>query len=200
LALRAHHTPSVWSQILSSRKWPMGTGPCLPVGHNFTFSRRVSRPSLASHWPSIREGAGKAGYRLIPMARVHQKKHAAVTTGSAGHRPSLRNGLRLIRDLPGNRAFLLPSPAEPLVEQLAANLASASGGQDHTTSPSAQVRLVLHHPSRPSHPASTSVTVATPLCYEAGRAAVDTDFRKLARVIFREVGWIGAIRLKRLEK
>jgi hypothetical protein len=32
----------------------------------------------------LEEGAGKAGYRLIPMARVQQKKHAAVTTGSAG--------------------------------------------------------------------------------------------------------------------
>ena len=156
-----------------------GRHPCGPAQaqKRLLAARFASELCFASPSNS-REGAGKAGYRLIPMVRVHQKKHAAVTTGSAGHRPSLRNGLRLIRDLPGNRAFLLPSPAEPLIEQLAANLASASGGQDHTTSPSAQVRLVLHHPSRPSHPASTSVTVATPLCYEAGQAAVDTDFRK----------------------
>jgi hypothetical protein len=111
------------------------------------------------------------------------KKHAAVTTGSAATGIPCAMVLRLIRDLPGNGAFLLPSPARPLVEQLSANLASASGGQDHTTSPSALVRLVLHHP-RVQHPASTSVTVATPLCNEAGRAAVDNDFQKLARLFF----------------
>jgi hypothetical protein len=99
--------------------------------------------------------------------------------------------LRLIRDLPGDRAFLPPSPARPLVEQLSANLASASGGQDHTTSPSARVKLVLHHLSRPSHPASTSVTVATPLCNEAGWVAVDTDFRKLASETFSRGDWTG---------
>jgi hypothetical protein len=53
-----------------------------------------------------------------------------------------------------------------------------AGHKDHMTSPSALVRLVLHHLSRPSHPASTSVTVATPLCNELGRVAIDNEFQK----------------------
>ena len=45
--------------------------------------------------------------------------------------------LRLIRDLPGDRALLPPSPA-----LLIANLTPASGCQDHTTSPSASGAFV----------------------------------------------------------
>ena len=45
--------------------------------------------------------------------------------------------LRLIRTLPGDRAFLPPSPA-----RLSASLTPASGCQDHTISPSASSALV----------------------------------------------------------
>ncbi|WP_240535621.1 hypothetical protein, partial [Bradyrhizobium sp. STM 3809] len=38
------------------------------------------------------EGAGKAGHRLMPVARLQQKKQAAVTTGQPDDRPSLRDG------------------------------------------------------------------------------------------------------------
>jgi hypothetical protein len=37
-----------------------------------------------------REGAGKAGYPLIPMVRVQQKKHAAEPQVQPNNRPSLR--------------------------------------------------------------------------------------------------------------
>src|SRR5450631_2615997 len=57
-------------------------------------------------------------------------------TGITRHSP--RNGLRLIRALPGDRAFLPPSSA-----RLSANLTPASGSQDHTTSPSASGAVVL---------------------------------------------------------
>jgi hypothetical protein len=61
------------------------------------------------HPPSQTEGAGKAGCRLHPRSCT---KSARVTTGSTGSlRLSLRNGLRLIRTLPGDRAFLPPSPS-----------------------------------------------------------------------------------------
>jgi hypothetical protein len=48
-----------------------------------------------------------------PMARLQQEKQAAVTTGSAGSaRHSLRDGFNgFLRTLPGDRAFLPPSPA-----------------------------------------------------------------------------------------
>ena len=75
-----------------------------------------------------------------PMARLQQKKQAAVTTGSAGTtRHSPRNGLRLIRDLPGDRAFL----ASVALRNVPQDLIPASGDQDHTTSPSASSALVL---------------------------------------------------------
>jgi len=45
-------------------------------------------------------------------------------------------------------------------EITSANLAPASGRQDHTTSPSALAALVFAPLSRPSHPAPTSVTIA----------------------------------------
>jgi hypothetical protein len=63
-------------------------------------------------------------------------------------RHSPRNGLRLIRALPGDRAFLPPSPPRSLLPE---NLTPASGRQDHTISPSASS-------NRPSSalPASTA--------------------------------------------
>ena len=57
-------------------------------------------------------------------------------TGNTRHSP--RNGFNgFFRALPGDRAFLSPSPA-----LLSANLTPASRRQDHTTSPSASVPLV----------------------------------------------------------
>src|SRR5579864_4206935 len=45
----------------------------------------LKRPSCASsHAPSKAEGAGNAGCWPQPMARLQQKKQAAVTTGPAG--------------------------------------------------------------------------------------------------------------------
>jgi hypothetical protein len=56
-------------------------------------SRGVDRPSFGKRTTLIkREGAGKAGYPLIPAVRV-QKKARGRTTGSAKYRPSLRNGV-----------------------------------------------------------------------------------------------------------
>jgi len=56
------------------------------------------------------------------------------------NRHSLRDGFNgFLRTLPGDRAFLPPSSLRSL---LLKNLTSASGGQDHTTSPSAQATFV----------------------------------------------------------
>src|SRR5256885_197860 len=66
--------------------------------------------------------------------------------------------LRLIRDLPGERPFLPPLPAE-----ISADVAPGSRRQDHTTSPSAaDVSSGEDHltPQRPSQPAPRSVTIA----------------------------------------
>jgi hypothetical protein len=61
--------------------------------------------------PKTQRAQGMPGEGLTHGPRA-VKKHGEGTTGSAKIiRHSLRNGLRLIRDLPGNRAFLLPSHA-----------------------------------------------------------------------------------------
>jgi hypothetical protein len=67
----------------------------------------VARALLGSRPSENREGAGKAGYRLIPAAPVRIKMHGAGTTGSAGNtRPSLRDGLTAYSALsPGTGLF-----------------------------------------------------------------------------------------------
>jgi hypothetical protein len=59
--------------------------------------------------------------------------------------------LRLIRDLPGDHAWLPPSSARRA--SVFANLAPASERQDHTTSPSTSCHS-SRDMSRPSHPAA----------------------------------------------
>ncbi len=64
-----------------------------------------------------------------------KKAHEQVTTGSPAHRHSLRNGFNgLLRALPGDRAFLSPSPRNA---SHCRELTPASRCQDHTASPSA---------------------------------------------------------------
>src|SRR5882757_3403257 len=63
--------------------------------------------------------------------------------------------LRLIRALPGDHAWLPPSPADH-----PASLAPASERQNHTISPSAAMSLVVSTPPRPPHPTPRSVTIA----------------------------------------
>ena len=113
------------------------------------------RPGCASRSPSKpEEGAGKAGCRPHPWPASNQKSWRQTPQDWPNIRPSLRDGFNgVLRALPGDRAFLPPSPAKRL-----ADLASASGCQNHTTSPSASgsfVRVLTARcdPMRPSHPA-----------------------------------------------
>ena len=133
--------------------------------------------------PSKEEGAGKAGYRLIPMARVQQKKHAAVTTGSAGNtQPSLRNGFTAYTYSPRG-----PGLFAPVVRSVRhageLDLSVGRPGRYDFAVRSSAVRprdKSCASPSRPSHPASRFVTIAhTPLKSEAGRAhhTPDSTFR-----------------------
>src|SRR5947207_12498938 len=78
---------------------------------------------------------------MHPQSRVQKVKSTRGShhrfTGAARHSP--RNGFNgFLRDLPGDRALLSPSPAELLPQ----NLTPASRRQDHTTSPSTSVRFV----------------------------------------------------------
>jgi hypothetical protein len=107
-----------------------------PIG-----GRRESRVRGPHPWPRVRK----------------ESTRALVTTGSAVQAglPCANGFNGFLRGLPRDRAFLPPSPAgDP------ANLISASGYQDATTSPSAgeRIRLVRCRVHRIPHP--TSVTIA----------------------------------------
>jgi hypothetical protein len=138
--------------------------------------RRASRPSFARKFIRAKqEGAGKAGCQLAPMVRVQQK------STRQNHRCGRSSGLpcamvlRLIRDLPGDHAWLPPSSARRV--SVFANLTPASERQDHTTSPSAPPPLVAQQlrPAMCVHriPLPTSVTIASRPSYgcETGRAS-----------------------------
>jgi len=104
------------------------------------------------------EGAGKAGRATHPQPRMQDwKAYEHSHHRFAGRaRPSLRNGFNgFLRALPGDRAFLPPSPAR----SSPANLTPASGRQDHTTSPSASGVARPAPPPRPPHPAPNVLTM-----------------------------------------
>ncbi len=108
----------------------------------------IGARALRKFLPPRTEGAGKTGCRLAPAAPVRTRMHGAGTTGSArATRPSLRDGLRLIRALLGapaygHRAATMRLRAPP-------RGTPASGCQDHATSPSVPAALVSC--SRPVH-------------------------------------------------
>jgi hypothetical protein len=111
------------------------------------------------------------------MVRVQQKARGRTTgTGGSSGLPCAM-ALRLIRDLPGDHAFLPPSPARRL-RSVFTTLAPASERQNHTTSPSAQPPLVAQElrPAMCVHriPCPTSVTIASrPSCgHETGESIV----------------------------
>ena len=125
-------------------------------------SRDMTCPSYApffsrSRTGGRREGRAPAGAHGPRAAKSTRQNHRC----SRDH-PAFpaRMVLRLIRDLLGDRRSC---PRRPRARQSTASLASAPGGQDHTTSPSTSVALVAHDRSRPSQPASTFVTTRTPL-------------------------------------
>src|ERR1700736_26426 len=151
---------------------------CPPYDSNFKQPRRsqaclhdlAARPRESCHQPSApkTEGAGNAGRALRPQPcvrdeKAHKHSHHG-HTGNARHSP--RNGFNgFLRALPGDRAFLSPSPAG-----LPADLTPASRRQDHTTSPSAS-RAIVESATRVHRiPRPTSVTIAKRPSYGTGRS------------------------------
>ena len=87
--------------------------------------------------PLRREGRDDLAKPVVPSPCFF---HARGAAGVADTRPSLRNGFNgFLRALPREPGFLAPVAREL---RMLANLTSASGGQDHTTSPSASASLV----------------------------------------------------------
>ena len=104
-------------------------------------SRGLICPRLAIEFPCPPVGGCRecrAHAAPAVSCAIGAKKYAHEHTGSAEASDfPCAVVLRLIRTLPGDRAFLPPSPA-----RLNANLTPASGCQDHTISPSASSALV----------------------------------------------------------
>jgi hypothetical protein len=94
-------------------------------------------------------------------------------------RPPLRDVLRLIRDLPGDRRSC---PRHP--PRHAASLASAPGCQDHTTSPSVPATLVRRSLHVHRSPPLRIVTTRTPLFDEAGWRHESTVSEKTKQIYF----------------
>jgi hypothetical protein len=107
------------------------------------FSRRVASELFISFHPLNEEGAGKAGCWLHPWVPCN-KKHGGRTTGSTGaFRLSLRDGVTVSFVLfPVTGLSCHRHPRQLL---LLASLAPASGRQNHTTSPSADVAFVCRN-------------------------------------------------------
>ena len=92
-----------------------------------------------------------------------------------------------------SRAFLPPSPLEIICST---SLISASGYQDHTTSPSASIPLVWQHRRVHRIPHSTSVTIAIRPSCEAGRLqSLILCLANREAKYFSERDWTGGIRL-----
>jgi hypothetical protein len=110
--------------------------------YDFAISR-PDRPEFCQQLPALsirgrrecRASDAPAAARVVVVnTRVSHHGH----TGYTRHSP--RNGFNgFLRDLPGDRAFLSPSPrgCSPRC------LTPASGRQDHTTSPSASMPFVI---------------------------------------------------------
>ena len=106
-----------------------------------TFSRRDA--SELFDQTALIETRGRRECRVpaAPMVRVQQKSTRQNHRFSRNNRHSLRNGFNgLYVVSPVNRAFLPPSPAR--CGRIFADLAPASGRQDHTAWPSAMTSFV----------------------------------------------------------
>jgi hypothetical protein len=115
-------------------------------------SRRAMRPSCARNLRLIKQRPLRPQSRVQCVGSTRGSHHGH--TGITRH--SLRNGFNgFLRALPGDRAFLSPSPADGL-----ASLTPASGRQDHTTSPSASAPFVFGATRVHRTPPPTSVTIA----------------------------------------
>ena len=149
---------------------------------------------------AIEEGAGKAGCPPHPRPPC-VKKHGEGTTGMVGAtQPSLRNGLTgLFRALPGDRAFLPPSPRENRFRATwhqrrvarttrpcrtrtpSPRTRDRPGTVRHSFGESGSASLVLRHRGVHRIPHSTSVTIAKRPSDERGTAGANHAFPKNGR-------------------
>ena len=102
------------------------------------------------------EGAGNAGRPTRPQPRMQNKKAYELVTTVTPEQPGIPRAMvyGLFRALPGDRAFLTPSPAN----RKSTSLTPPPRRQDHTSSPSASAPFVKGaSTSTASRPASVTI-------------------------------------------
>ena len=133
----------------------------------------------ALHQPSPSKSRGRRESRVAAAPGASAQRDCAkarrpqVQAGS--NRPSLRSGLRLIRDLPGEPALATVARVKPF--ELRTNLTRAWARQDHTTSPSAGCAARQQAHPRPPHSAPRVVTIAIRPFARCGMAEVMRQIR-----------------------
>jgi hypothetical protein len=126
-----------------------------PCADTASRSRGLNMPEVCQKfpYPLDRRAQGIPGARCTRglVCKVHKETHTSIQVQrrQSGIPRAMVYGLS--RALPGDRAFLPPSPLRSL---LLKNLTPASGRQDHTTSPSASgafVKGAIHVHRIPPH-------------------------------------------------
>jgi hypothetical protein len=155
-------------------------------------SRGAIRPSCCCETSAQSKGRGEC--RVPASTRglaCEMKKHTSVVTTGPPDSPGIpaRDGFNgFLRALPGDRAFLSPSP----VEVTSTNLTPASRRQDHTTSPSAGRRVRLRAACVHRIPRPTFVTIAKrPFVWAGTRESIKLFLPGGEAKYFLKWGWTG---------
>jgi len=129
------------SSFLACARWIASSASLVAMTAEYTFAipRRIAPESCKNLSP--KEGVGNAGCQRT-RSRACSVESTRVSHHGYAETPGIpaRNGFNgFLRTLPGDRAFLSPSPLRSL---LLTSLTPASRRQDHTTSPSALALFV----------------------------------------------------------
>jgi hypothetical protein len=151
------------------------------------FARGLHR----SFRPLLQEGAGNAGRPMRPQAAcaeigVESTRVGQVTPESSGIPRAMVYGL--LRALPGDRAFLPPSPAKTASRELDASV-GASGPHGFAVRKSARPRLWRRPASIASRPASVTISSRPSVGQDGQAYRVIRHFGKPE--YFYERGWTG---------
>jgi len=146
-----------WTDLIAG---PPSPRPCKPLQTQRRAPRREAS-GLCQILPP-KEGVGNAGRPVHPQPRVRKwwlectRVFTASSPDNARHPHAMVYGL--YRALPGDRAFLPPSPAD-----YSTGLTPASGCQDHTVLPSASAPFVKSaSASTASRPTFVTIASAPP--------------------------------------
>ncbi len=125
-------------------------------------SRGGIRPSFSRHVALLdEEGAGNAGCTLHPRSRVQfalRKAHTSIQVQRRQSGIPCANGFTAYTELSLGTGFL--APIASVMRSIIADLTPASGRQDHTALPYANVPFAFRHLRVHRIPASRFVTIA----------------------------------------